>query len=381
MDVLLILTYTAFCVAVFKIFKIPLNKWSVPTAILGGIVMIGSLILLMNYNHPYTTVGQTISVTTPIVPLVRGRVAEVPVDPNMPVVKGDILFSIEPDVYQAAVDEQRAALAQALQNVGVSGETLNQAKAVVASAQAERDRAKANYDRYERGNRLAGPGNSPFPQAQIQNARDTFLSSEANLDAARAGERSAKLSFEAEIDGDNTEVARIRARLASAEFNLEQTVIRAPTDGMVTQLLLRPGMIAVPAPLRPTMVFVHAEETRLIGSFLQNYLQRITAGSEAEVIFPALPGKIFKGRVELVLPVLAEGSVQATGNLIALNRGTFGRAPVVIALDDDVSNFNLPAGVAAEVAIYTEHFSHVSIMRKILVRMKSWQNFLLGEFH
>ena len=41
MELLLILTYTAICVAIFKIFRIPLNKWTLPTAALGGIFMIG----------------------------------------------------------------------------------------------------------------------------------------------------------------------------------------------------------------------------------------------------------------------------------------------------------------------------------------------------
>lgn len=58
MDLLLILTYAALCVAIFKIFKIPLNKWTVPTAVLGGIVIVGALILLMNYNHPFTPMGR-----------------------------------------------------------------------------------------------------------------------------------------------------------------------------------------------------------------------------------------------------------------------------------------------------------------------------------
>ena len=47
MDLLLILTYTALCVAVFKIFRIPLNKWTVPTAALGGVILIGALVLLL----------------------------------------------------------------------------------------------------------------------------------------------------------------------------------------------------------------------------------------------------------------------------------------------------------------------------------------------
>lgn len=52
MDLLLIITYAAICIAIFKIFRLPLNKWTVPTAVLGGVVLIGGLILTMNYNHP-----------------------------------------------------------------------------------------------------------------------------------------------------------------------------------------------------------------------------------------------------------------------------------------------------------------------------------------
>ena len=48
MELLLIATYTALCWAIFKIFKIPVNKWSIPTAILGGVVMIGVILLLMS---------------------------------------------------------------------------------------------------------------------------------------------------------------------------------------------------------------------------------------------------------------------------------------------------------------------------------------------
>ncbi len=74
MDLILVLTYTAICVAIFKIFKIPLNKWSVPTAVLGGIILIGTLIMLMNYNHPYSEVTREYFVSTPVVPAVRGKV-------------------------------------------------------------------------------------------------------------------------------------------------------------------------------------------------------------------------------------------------------------------------------------------------------------------
>ncbi len=40
MDLLIILTYVAIAWSIFKIFKIPVNKWTVPTAALGGVFIV-----------------------------------------------------------------------------------------------------------------------------------------------------------------------------------------------------------------------------------------------------------------------------------------------------------------------------------------------------
>ena len=113
MDLLLILSYAALCIAIFKIFKIPLNKWSVPTAVLGGVIIIGGLILMMNYNHPFSPIAKRVFVTTPIVPTVKGRVIDVPVEPNELLSPGDVLFTIEPTTYVAEVNRLQAAIAAA----------------------------------------------------------------------------------------------------------------------------------------------------------------------------------------------------------------------------------------------------------------------------
>ena len=60
MDLLIILTYTAICVVIFKVFKIPLNKWSVPTAVLGGVFILSAILMVMNYNHPYAKYGKEV---------------------------------------------------------------------------------------------------------------------------------------------------------------------------------------------------------------------------------------------------------------------------------------------------------------------------------
>lgn len=56
-----------------------------------------------------------------------------------------------------------------------------------------------------------------------------------------------------------------------------------------------------------------------------------------------------------------------------------GRAVAVLELVDDISPYQIPLGASAEAAIYTEHVHHLSLLRKILLRMRSWQNYVFLE--
>ena len=161
-------------------------------------------------------------------------------------------------------------------------------------------------------------------------------------------------------------------------------IVRAPSEGFVTQVALRPGVYVVPAPLRPAMVFVNTNkgDQELGAAFQQNSLQRVKAGDEAEVAFDAVPGRVFKGKVRNVLDAIAAGQIQATGNLVDFGARTEGgRALAVIDVTDDMSGYQIPLGAAGQVAIYTEHWHHVSLLRKILLRMRSWQNYIFLEGH
>jgi multidrug resistance efflux pump len=319
MDLLLILTYTAVCIVIFKVFKIPLNKWSVPTAVLGGVFLIGALILFMNYNHPYSEMSRQYFVTTPIVPNVTGQVIEVPVKGNELLNKGDVLFKLDPVPFQ---------------------NKLNSLKARVKAAQSELKRAEQLF------------------KAKAGSKRDLDLAA-ASLDDQQA-------------------------QMEQAKYNLSQTTVRAPAKGYVTQVILRPGMRAASLPLRPVMIFVSAEGSYLVAWFRQNSLLRLEVGNEAEVAFDGIPGTVFSGEVELVLPALAEGQVQASGNLINPNMAPRpGRIPVLINITDpryEAYADRVPGGSYGQAAIYSEHFHHVAIMRKILLRMSAWMNYLF-PFH
>ena len=372
MDVLLLGTYTAICIFIFKVFKVPLNKWTVPTAALGGVILVGTLVLVMNYNHPYSYVAREFFVTTPIVPAVGGIVISVDVEPNLLVEKGTVLFRVDPKPYEFAVRQKQALLAGTREGVRELETAVAGARARVVEVTANRDRSQGVFQRYEIG--FAG---GAFSELDLENRRQLYLSDEAALQRADADYDRARIAFEAGIDGENPEVARLQAELEQARYDLERTVVRAPTAGYVTQLLLRPGMMAVPVPLRPSMVFVHDEHAPLIAAFRQNSALRLRAGYEAEIVFPSIPGRVFSGEVVRIQPNLAEGALQTSGNLIGTEVfQRIGRVPVEIKITDDLSEYNLPTGSRAQVAVYSDHMHHVAIMRKILLRMSSWENYL-----
>jgi multidrug resistance efflux pump len=188
MELLLILIYAALCVAIFKIFRIPANKWTLSTAVLGGIFLISFILLVMNYNHPFSANARIYFATTPIIPDVKGRVVEVPVKNNELLKKGDVLFRIDPSFYEFEVSQRRAALAEAEQNVKQLKFAYDNARASAEGATAERDRAKKAFDRVNEGNEGARKRGSiePFSIAEVENKRGVYLSAEGSMQAALA---------------------------------------------------------------------------------------------------------------------------------------------------------------------------------------------------
>ena len=95
-----------------------------------------------------------------------------------------------------------------------------------------------------------------------------------------------------------------------------------------------------------------------------------------------MPGRVFKGKVGLVLDAIAAGQFQATGTMFDFaTESKNDRAVAEIKLEDDISDYQIPLGSSAEVAILTEHWHHVALLRRILLRMRSWQNYLFMEGH
>ncbi|MDF3933137.1 HlyD family secretion protein [Pseudomonas citronellolis] len=319
METLLLLTYAAICIVVFKLFRIPKTKWTVPTAALGGVVLVGCLVFFMNYNHPYSEVMRSYFISTPISPNVSGQVIDVPVQRDHPVKKGDVLFRMDPTPFESKVKSLEAQL---------------------VSAKADVYRASTLVER------------------NVGNRRD--------LDQATA------------------RVNDIEAQLIGARYNLDSTTVRAPADGIVTQLILRPGMRATRFATRPSMVLVPNEDYYYVAWMRQNSQLRLNAGDYAEVAFDGIPGQVFAAKVRRVLAVIGEGQVQPGGNLVSFSTELPpGRVPVVLDITDpafDQYRSVLPGGSFGQAAVYSEHAHELAVMRKILLRMASWLNYIY-PFH
>jgi multidrug resistance efflux pump len=378
MDLLLILAYVAICYGAFKLF-IPVNAYTLLTAALGGAFLLGFLLLAMNYNHPYTQEARFFYFTTPIVPTVSGRVVEVVAKTGEHLKAGDVLFRIEDTTYRNAVAEKRAELADAEQVVLQLKAGLESAKKQAGAAMAERDAAR---DTFQRAEKLTKSG--AMSQSEFEQDRQKYQGSEASFSSAQAEADKAALAANATIGGVNTDVARLRADLATAEFNLSETIVRAPTDGTVLQLFLHRGMMATVSTTQrsPVMIFQHDEPPILVAAFLQNSTQRVEAGSEAEVILPAVPGRFFKAKVDAGGAYIPEGQLQPSGTLISAESITSeGRVIVRVKLEEDVSRFHIVPGSIGNVAVYSHHMQQLGVVRKVLLRMRSWMNYVFSDGH
>jgi len=427
---LIVGTYGLACWLVFKKFKlVPVNTYTIFTAIGGGVVILVVLFVLLSVYHPVSHDGRMYTYVVQIVPNVRGTVVEVPIEANKPVKKGDVLFRIEPQPFQTEVDRLQALLASKNVKVAQLSEQLAAAEAATSEAKANLQVAESQFDRQareaaeqaaaqesqvqkrldlanvqlKRAAELRPKGaisqeeydrhytNKVSIEQELQQAgnakriaEEKLKTGSASLEAVRqqitgleAAERKLQLEIKAESGGVNPEVREVMAQLDKARWDLDQTVVRAPSDGYVPQLTLQPGQMAVPLPLKPLMVFVVTEQPVLVASFKQKTIAGIEPDLEAEAIFKAYPGRSFKLKVRRLMTATPEGEVLASGQLLSTTSATDkGYVPVVFDYDEDIAALNLPAGAQASIAIYTHRVHALSIVRKIILRMKSWENYL-----
>lgn len=179
-----------------------------------------------------------------------------------------------------------------------------------------------------------------------------------------------------DVQQNQAEVDQLKAQLEGAQWNLDKTVVRAPTDGYVTNLALRKGARVANLPLAPVMAFIDTADTIIGVEVAQIDSRYLRVGQPVELTFKYAPGKVFDGKVQSILQAVASGQVQVSGLAVMPKEIQSSPYAVRVTLDDAEFAKRLPAGSTGTAAIYTDHMTATHIIRKILLRQIAITNYV-----
>ena len=378
MEALLLAIYSFFVWLIFFKFKwLPWNKTSQITVVVIPIVALTALILCLNVFAPSSSDVRVIKYVVQVVPQVRGRVIEVPVQDNSPVKKGDLLFRVDPTPYQLQVDTLQAQLAATEGSVRELDEELRSAQSRTGATRAkldlERLRVKQNRELTETG---AGD------RFALEQAEANVAELEAELRANVAAEAQVRARLGATVGDDQAEIAQIKAQLANARWELSQTEFYAPADGTVINLQLRPGQMATALGAIPVMTFVE-NDFQVLALYNQNELHKVQPGDEAEIALETYPGRIIKASVDSIVWAQGQGQLPMSGAVPQTGTQPIppGRFAVRLTIADRDRDLVLAAGAHGHGAIYTQYGHHIHIVRKVILRVGSFLNWLVLKLH
>jgi len=393
MEILLLGIYSFFVWLIFiKLKWLPWNTGTQVTVVIIPVVGLSATILLLNIFAPSSSDVRVYKYVVPIVSQVRGRVIEVGVEEgNRLVKKGEVLFRIDPTPYQLEVNTLEAQL------VGMQGsqrELLEQEKGAYAKIEESQNRAReisARLDltrkRVQQYRELVSTGaGSRF---DLEKAEADALEQQGQLDAARNAESQARASqgqikqkLSATVKGEFSQVAQVRAQLENARWQLQETTTRSPCDCYVVNLQLRPGGFVAGLPVNPVMTLIEADG-QVVAFYNQNELHQVEPGNEVEFALKTLPGTIIKGKVDSVIWAQGQGQLQPSGSLpnVGVQQMPPGRYAVKFNIEERYRSMFLAAGAVGDAAIYTNHLHAVHIIRKVILRVGSYLNYLIPKLH
>jgi membrane fusion protein (multidrug efflux system) len=282
---------------------------------------------------------------------VSGRVAQVLVAENQPVVPGQLLIKLEETPFRIALMQAEANLASARLQVRQLQSGTGSTAADVA---ARREALRFALIEQERQQQLTRDGFTT--RARLQAAEYAVNAARADLDKALADAARARAAADGvgSID-DHPLVLAARAALDKARLDMARTSIRSPAAGIATQTSkVLPGQIMVLGV--PALSIVATRTPWVEANFKETEIGEMRVGMAADVALDAWPGRVIHGRVEsLGAGTGSEFSVlpaqNATGNWVKVVQ----RVPVRIALPPPVAGQPpLIAGLSATVTVHVK---------------------------
>lgn len=346
----------------------------------GSLVVLGLIVsslvwyLLADRFTPYTTQARVQGYVVGVAPKVAGVLTNVWIKNNQIVEDGQQLFEIDPSQYRIAVEKARSDLETARRQVDAGSSAVEAARAGLLAAKANADKAEKDAMRLERL-REEDPGTISLRRLEI---------SQASLEQARAGVRKAEADIQRAIEqkggDDDKNNAILKAAMSAvekAELDLSNTVVRASSRGLITDLRAEIGQFSGTG--SPVLTLISLQDFWINAEFTENNLGNLRDGSRVEILFDSLPGQVFKGKVRSIGRGISAGQAPPAGTLpsISNNRDWLRqsqRFPVVIEFDLSQAP-NLPEqlriGGQASVMGYSEGHGVLNALGKLYIRFMS----------
>ncbi|MBU8974570.1 MULTISPECIES: HlyD family secretion protein [unclassified Lysobacter] len=393
MEIILLLIYSFFVWLIFFKFKwLPWNFVSQIIVVSLPIFALTAMILILNVVAPSSSDVRVINYVVQVVPRVSGRVIAVPLEPNRPVKKGEVLFRIDPVPFQqelAALEAKLPEMEAKLDTAQAYQRELNeQLRQASSTRDALNSRLALAIKRERQTAELASTGaGSKFDHEQAQ-TEAASLRSELTSTTAQMAQVQQKISAKtpggqlSEVAQARAAVEQLKAQIIQARWQLEQTTVYAPADGTVINLQLREGSFAASLPLTPVMSFVEKEQI-VLAMFSQNELANVAPGNEAEIALKTHPNRIIKCAVDSIVWASATGQLPISG-MIPQSGTTplpLGRIAVRLRPTGRDADTFIAMGAQGQGAIYTERGKLLHIIRKVILRVGSKLDWLVLKLH
>ncbi len=163
---------------------------------------------------------------------VSGEIVELYIQEGDSVYTGQILAKIDPDTYESTVERGRASVNSAKANKAASATQIQTSKAQIQQIQAQLTNAKTVHDRNAKLLSEGVISQVEFDQSlsSLQGLQANMSSAEASLEAAKQG-----------VEGASFSVQSAEATLREMQTSLSRTIIKSPTDGIVSSLSVEQG--------------------------------------------------------------------------------------------------------------------------------------------
>ena len=335
--------------------------------------------LLADRYTPYTQQARVGAFVIPVAAEVAGRVIRVNVRNNQDVKAGDVLFELDPQPLQIAVDRAKADLESTRRQVGASTAGIASAQASLRAAQANELKTRQDNQRLE-GLYKQDPGTISVRLLEVSRAnREQAV---AQVAAARAEVQRAQ-----EQEGGNTDTnAQLRSAasaLAKAELDLANTRIGARSAGLITDLRTDVGQFAAVG--SPVMTLIAIHDVWISADLTENNLGRVQPGTPVAIVLDALPGEVLDGRVRSVGYGVSVGQTPAPGTLPSIQNSRdwlrpAQRFPVIIEFTEEakkrlVDNRAIRAGGQAEVMAFPTEGNLLNPLGRLFVGLMSWLSY------